>query len=175
MKKLIDWMVAPDGRFGADQVVDPVAGRDALLLRSLEEALDDLAQRLGPDPDQWHYGQARYKHALIRHPMSGAVSDDVRATLDVGPRPRGGNGFTLNATSGGDNQTSGASFRIVADTSDWDNSVGTNNPGQSGDPASPHYRDLFELWARGQYFPVFYTRERIESVADRVDRLEPAP
>ncbi len=60
-----------------------------------------------------------------------------------------------------DNQTSGASFLIVADTSDRDNSVGLNTPGQSGNPDSPHYRDLLELWARGKYFPIFYSRAKV--------------
>ncbi|MES2253846.1 MAG: penicillin acylase family protein [Pseudomonadota bacterium] len=45
------------------------------------------------------------------------------------------------------------------DTDNWDNSVGLNNPGQSGDIDSPHYRDLYELWSRGKYFPIFYSRE----------------
>jgi penicillin amidase len=91
----------------------------------------------------------------------------------VGPLPRGGSASTVNATGGGDNQTSGASFRIVADLENWDNCVGTNNPGQSGDPASPHYRDLFEMWAAGKYFPVFFSREKIESVAEERVLLEP--
>ena len=42
------------------------------------------------------------------------------------------------------NQTSGGSFKFVADTEDWDNPIGINSPGQSGDPTSPHYRDLFD-------------------------------
>ena len=48
----------------------------------------------------------------------------------------------------------------------WADSVALNNPGPSGDPASPHYRDLFELWARGKYFPIFFTRTKVESVVD---------
>ena len=63
---------------------------------------------------------------------------------------------------------------FVADTSDWDNSVGLNAPGQSGNPDSPHYRDLFELWARGQYFPVFYSRSKIDSVTEQTTTLVPA-
>ena len=31
---------------------------------------------------------------------------------------------------------------------DWDNSIGVNIPGQSGDPSSPPDRNLFELLAR---------------------------
>ncbi|WP_244470743.1 penicillin acylase family protein [Microvirga massiliensis] len=38
--------------------------------------------------------------------------------------------------------TAGASFRIVLDVGNWDQSVTINTPGQSGDPFSPHYRDL---------------------------------
>jgi penicillin amidase len=79
----------------------------------------------------------------------------------------------VNATGTGDNQTSGGSFKIIADTSDWDQSLGENNPGQSGDPESPHYRDLFELWARGKYFPIFYTRPRVESVTESTLTLRP--
>src|SRR5262249_40419804 len=77
-------------------------------------------------------------------------------------------------TGNADNQTSGGSLKIIIDTENWDNSVGLNNPGQSGDPASPHYRDLFELWSRGKYFPIFYTREKVESAAEERLALTPA-
>ena len=156
MKKLLNWLAAPDGRFGDD----PVAGRDRLLADSLQQAVADLDARLGPDMDAWRYGQPAYKHVLIRHPMSPAVDEVTRARLDVGPVPRGGYGRTVNNTGNADNQTSGASFRIIADTENWDHSVGTNAPGQSGDPDDPHYRDLFELWAEGKYFPVFFRERR---------------
>jgi penicillin amidase len=171
MKKVIDWLEAPDGRFGAD----PTAGRDALLVRSLNEAVSELTKKLGADPMRWNWGQNAYHHALIRHPLSASAlaSPDLRARLDVGPFPRGGDSYTVNATGTSDNQTSGGSLKIIADTSDWDDSLGLNNPGQSGDPDSPHYRDLFELWARGRYFPIFYTRAKIESVAESTTTLRP--
>ena len=169
MKRVIDWIAAPDGRFGDD----PLAGRDELLTRSLSTALRDLEARLGESMGGWRYGQESYKHVLIRHPLSAAVNVEMRARLDVGPAPRGGYGRTVNNTGSGDNQTSGASFRIIADTENWDHSVGTNAPGQSGDPDDPHYRDLFELWAHGKYFPVFYSRDKVESVSEAVFRLEP--
>ena len=169
-KRMIDWLVAPDGRFGDA----PIAGRDAILTESLSETLAVLTEKLGPDMSTWQYGQEQFKHALIRHPMTAAVSPDLRRRLDVGPLPRGGYSGTVHNTGGGDNQTSGASFMIVADTSDWDNSVGLNTPGQSGNPDSPHYRDLFELWARGKYFPIFYSRAKVDSVAESTTWLGPA-
>ncbi len=62
---------------------------------------------------------------------------------------------------------------MIAGAEDWDHAVGTNAPGQSGDPDDPHYRDLFKLWAAGKYFPVFYSRAKVESVAERTERLMP--
>jgi penicillin G amidase len=168
-EKLIGWLTAPDGRFGAD----PTAGRDALLLRSLDRAMDELIRRLGPDRNAWLYGQTRLKHVELKHPLSDAVGPELRARLDVGPMPRGGYGSTVNNTSDNDNQTDGATFRITADAGDWDRSVGTNTPGQSGDPDSRHYRDLFEPWAEGRYFPVFFSRSKVESVAEEKITLVP--
>ena len=161
MVKIVAHLTTPGGEFGDD----PVAGRDAVLLRSLEEAVAELRGKLGSDMDTWQYGQPDYKHATIFHPLSRAVSREWADRFTVGPLPRGGNSFTLNNSGSGDNQTSGASFRIIVDTGDWDRAVGTNTPGQSGDPDSPFYENLFELWANDRYFPVFYSRERVESVA----------
>jgi penicillin amidase len=168
MKKIIGWMQAPDGHFGAD----PIAGRDRMLTSSLEQAVAELTKRLGADTAKWQYGQ--YHHALIHHMLAGVVKPEVRAKLDVGPLPRGGDSYTVTATGGGDNQNSGGSLKMIADLDDWDHSVALNNPGQSGDPANPHYRDLFELWARGKYFPIFYSRAKIESVSEKIVTLQPA-
>ena len=62
---------------------------------------------------------------------------------------------------------------MIANLDDWDSSVALNNPGQSGDPRSPHYRDLFELWSRGRYFPIAYSRAKVESVTERAVTLQP--
>jgi penicillin amidase len=170
MKKVIGWLHAPDGRFGDN----PIAGRDRLLTSSLEQAVAELTKKLGADMTRWQYGQAAYHHALIRHPLSAAVKPDVRSRLDVGPAPRGGDSYTVTATGGTDNQMSGGSLKLIADLKDWDSSIALNNPGQSGDPRSPHYRDLFELWSRGRYFPIFYSRARVESVTEHTQMLQPA-
>ncbi len=169
MKRMIDFLLAPDGDFGED----PIAGRDEFLLRSLEGGIDDLREKLGSNMNNWIYGQADYKHALIRHPLASAVDSETRERLNVGPAPRGGNGFTVGANGSGDNQTSGASFRIFVDTRDWDNTLGMNNPGQVGDPDHPLYDNLFELWANDKVFPVFYSREKIETVVFEWLELNP--
>ena len=129
--------------------------------------------RFGPEMDKWNLGA--YHYARILSAMSNAVKSDLREKFDVGHYPRGGDSYTITATGGTDNQGSGGSFKIVVDTENWDNSVGLNNPGQSGDINDPHYRDLYELWARGKYFPIFYSRSKVESVAEKVFTFTPSP
>lgn len=168
MKTTIDMLLAPDGDFGSD----PLEGRDQFLLDTLTQGIANLREKLGPNIENWVYGQADYKHATIRHPLAAAVNDEIREQLNVGPAPRGGNGFTVGANGSGDNQTSGASFRILVDTRDWDNTLGMNTPGQVGDPDSPLYDNLFELWANDKLFPAFYSRDKIESVLyEKIDLI----
>jgi penicillin amidase len=176
MTRTIDFLVTPApelaGEAGAGATA--VAGRDSFVVRTLTRAVGDLTTQLGARMDGWQYGQSAYKHALIRHPLSAAVHDTLRARLDVGPLPRGGNAYTVLAAGAGNNQTAGASFRFLVDTFDWDQAVGMNVPGQSGDPDSPHYRDLFPLWARNDVFPVYFSRGLIEQHTRRREVLAPA-
>ena len=168
-KRMLDHLLAPDGRFGED----PIEGRDDLLLQAFADGVDDVVARLGADPANWRYGQDAMKYVHITHTMADAVDEETRALLEVGPWPRGGYESTVNNTGGGENQGSGGSFRVILDPSNWDNSVATSTPGQSGDPMSPHYRDLFELWVRHQYFPLAYTRAKVESVTESRVMLTP--
>ncbi|HEX4594201.1 MAG TPA: penicillin acylase family protein, partial [Bryobacteraceae bacterium] len=97
---------------------------------------------------------------------------DAKDVLDLGPLSRPGDEYTVNATGAyGDSweQVSGASYREILDTSDWDRSVAVNTPGQSGQPGSPHYSDLMPLWDAGRYFPLLYSRKAVE--AETTDRL----
>ena len=168
LSRIIHWMQVPDGRLGSD----PIAGRDSFLLKSLDEAVAELARRQGPDIAKWKLGA--YHHALIHHAMTEGLKPEERSKFDVGDLPRGGDAYTVDATGGTDNQLAGGSFKIIVDTEDWNNSVGLNNPGQSGDVNDPHYRDLYQLWARGRYFPIFYSRSKIESVVEKTFDLQPA-
>lgn len=168
MKLLIDWLTAPGADFGPS----PLAGRDGVLLRSLDEAVAELTRAAGPDQSTWTLGS--FHSVRIAHAMASSVPEALRQRLNVGPWPRSGDANTPGMTGGGPNQTSGASFRIVVEAGAWDNAIGTNAPGQSGDPASPHYRDLFDLWKDDRYFPVMYSRAAVEGVTDTRTTLVPA-
>jgi len=155
-KKVMDWVTKPSKIFGSD----PINKRNELVTKAFKEAVDDLSERLGADMTQWQYGQANNKHITMNHALGN--SGEAGAKLNLGPLPRGGNAYTPGSTGGNRNQSSGASFRMIVNTGDWDAAVGTNSPGQSGNPASSFYSNLFEPWAKDQYFPVYYSRQKIE-------------
>jgi penicillin amidase len=163
-------MESPDARLGAD----PVAARNALMLETLRAALGDAAQRLGADRAAWAWG--RLHHAQFDHAMTPLMDDAMRRQATVGPMPKAGSGFVVSASTYRPNDfrlTSGASFRMVVDVGNWDNSRVINTPGQSGDPRSPHYADLFEAWRTGRFVPMLYSREAVDAAATQRIRLTP--
>lgn len=152
-----------------------LAQRQAITERSLAAAWAEMQQLAGPDPAAWRWD--RLHQVLLAHPLANATGEATRARLNVGPFPQQGSADSVNV-SGFDpasfRQASGASFRIVLDVGAWDESRAINAPGQSGDPASPHYRDLAPLWLKGETFPLLYTREKVEAAALRRIELVPA-
>jgi penicillin amidase len=164
VKKVLGWLKADRKEFG---------GRNQFLVSTLEVANKSLQEKLGTDISRWQYGQTAYHHVIIKHPLSNVVNDSVRALLECGPLPRGGSASTPGVTSNSDNQSHGATFRMVADVTDWDKTLFTNSPGQSGDPASPFYRNLFELWATDKHFTVYYSRAKVEAAAQQRTVLKP--
>ncbi len=168
-EKLVEWLLEPEKVSSSIFGNDASQGRDQLLVDCMVTAVEALTKTLGSEMSGWQYGQEKYHHSKMTHPLSHLVDDK----LDIGPVPVGGDESTVNLNFGDQNQLIGASFRIIVDTSNWDSTRGTNTPGQSGDPDSPHYDDMFNLWAKGEYFPVYYSREKVESVASQVTMLNP--
>ncbi|GAB3541171.1 penicillin acylase family protein [Spirosoma fluminis] len=156
-----------------DALLVPTTNRDSLLLTCLDRAVAELSKRLGNEMEDWVYGQRKNKHITITHPLNNMVDKAMQQKINLGPVARGGYAETVNATANDLNQTHGASFRIVVDTENWDKTLGINSPGQSGDPASPHYWDLFPIWAENSYFPVFFSRPKVQSVAESTTVLQP--
>ncbi|GEN98792.1 penicillin amidase [Novosphingobium sediminis] len=155
---------------GALLGTDPAGMRRAILLDSLGKAWAETAQRLGPDPAQWRWGAL---HVADFRPALAIAGRE--AERRVGPLGIGGGASTPNAASwsGDFLLTAGPSVRLVMDVGEWDNSVAINTPGQSGDPASPHYRDLFARWAGGAYVPFVWSRARVMQEAERVIAVSP--
>ena len=168
---VIDLMENPDASLGTD----PRAARNSMLLESLNAAVNELHRLLGPDPSAWAWGKLH--HAEFVHALASLADDAVRARFRVRRFAMGGSVFSPRAAAYRPSDfsvVSGASFRMVVDVGHWDQSVAINTPGQSGNPYSPHYRDLAPLWINGDYVPLLYSREAVEHSASEVFRLIPS-
>jgi len=151
-------------------MLDDMAAPGPLLRETLQAALETGRALLGDDPGKWRWGDLH--HGYFAHPLSRVSG----AGRDVGKLPVGGSGSTpMNTTYRATDfrLTVGASFRMVADVGDWDESRVINTPGQSGDPRSPHYDDMATLWASGDYVPLLFSRPAVDAAAELRIRLLP--
>ena len=111
----------------------------------------------------------------FRHPLA-SMKPEFSKAFNIGPFERTGDGNTPNNTRYDDKfqQLHGASYRHVFDLADWDKGMATSTPGQSAQFGSPHYGDLAPLWAKGEYFPLAYSRKKVEEVTKNRLWLRPA-
>jgi penicillin amidase len=122
-----------------------------------ERTLEALRRRLGEDEAAWQWGRVHRAH--WHHPVG-------ERDFDIGPHEVDGGSHTLRNTGGElppHAASSGAEYRIVVDFSAPDAFLAVQNIGNSGVPGSPHYRDQFEPWLRGEYHLVNLRRDRIEA------------
>jgi penicillin amidase len=144
--------------------------RDDALVTALTAAITQLKGEHGPDMAQWTWGSIHT--ATFKHPL--AINAGMATLFNIGPIPRSGYGLTPFATGGpAFSQTIGATFREIMDLSDWDRSVATSAPGESGQPGSPHFDDLAKLWSEGHYFPLSYSDAAVKSNTEATLLLHP--
>ena len=168
-------LVLKDESFGGDlrgdlRMLDAIDWMDPALVKeisaavgtTLDAALSEIEGLLGPNRADWAWG--RLHQALLIHPALTCIDGVPHDWAQVGPAPKPGSGDTVgNAGYDADfHQTFGSTFRVVIDVGNWDASQAMNSPGQSGDPRSLHYADLFEPWSKGSSFPLLYSREAVE-------------
>jgi penicillin amidase len=157
----------PDAKwFGGN----PAAGRDKLLRETFAAAVGKLKKL--PDAQQQRWGALHT--ATFAHPLA-TLDAGIAKAFNVGPFERPGDANTPNNTRHDDQfrQIHGASYRHLIDLADWDRTLATSAPGQSGQPGSPHYADLAPLWAKGEYFPLVYSRSKVDEVTQRRLKLRP--
>lgn len=170
LTKIIEWLQNPDFKFGPD----PIEGRNEFLKSTFVMAINELKEKFGESIADWKYGQEEYKHVELKHELFFMLNDEWKRKVNLGPLPTGGNSFTPNVTGSYDNMYHGATFRIIVDTGDWTKTLMINAPGQSGNPESPYYDNLFEMWADEEYFPSYFTVDGIKDVTSEILILNPA-
>ncbi len=161
-----------------DDVTTPTKERcsDRIAL-ALERALREIAKSQGDDIESWRWGKvhrAAFDHPLFSHvPLLDRFADLSIATdggndtinrglfRGYGPHP-----FT---------HVHGAGYRGVYDLADLNRSRFMIATGQSGNPLSPHYRDLMTRWRDGDSFEIATDRDSARRQAVATLTIMPKP
>jgi penicillin G amidase len=140
--EFVAFVLSPAGKHWCGGDCEPI------LAEALTTAVQRLADRFGPDPGSWRWGQAHeavFAHPLLRSPSSLArlANPAIAAPGDDTTVDRGGTG------PHGFQAVHGASFRGVYDLRDLERSRFIMAPGQSGVLFSRHARDFLTRWRNG--------------------------
>ena len=107
-------------------------------------AVARLSARFGGSPDTWTWGRLHSTQFLS---ITGATA------LGYGPRPAGGDQWTVNAADGYPVSSQGPSWRMIVKWTGRGQAAAEDvyPGGQSENPASPWYADLIADWWNGGY------------------------
>jgi penicillin amidase len=161
---MLEALAKADPRWFGD---DAAKARDRLVRETFARAVK-RAEKL---PDKW----GALHTVTFRHPLA-ALGPAHRVALNLGPVERPADEYCPNNTRYDETfqQAHGATYRHLFDLADWDRGLATSAPGQSGQPGSPHYGDLVAPWSKGEYFPLAFSRKKVEEVTRHRLRLVPA-
>jgi penicillin amidase len=146
-----------------DDVNTPqVENRDAIIRKSLADAMNDLEKLLGTDMQKWQWGEV---HKLTFQHLFHGQSKLFDRYGDIGEFGIGGDGTTVFNTEYSfvkPFQTRlGPSMRFLFDFSRPDEFEYILPTGQSGHLMSPHYKDMTKEWMSGQMIKVGLKEETI--------------
>ena len=157
----------PDGWF--------LEGWSAAVVNELADAVRTLKRRFGKNPAKWAWGRVRpleVKNAVLgsRWPFRKAVN--------LPPVPYGGDEHTPNHQSPRVMDPTGPvqtfpGLRAVIDVGAWEHSRWSIAGGQSANPLSPNYADLYPLWLEGVGVPVAFTDAAARAASVQELRLSP--
>lgn len=148
------------------------SGTSAMTVAVAMQVVARLRRWLGDDPSGWRWESVHTAH--WRHPLSNAASGSA---FDIGPAPVDGGSHTVRNTGGElppHGANSGTEYRIVVDFATPDCFVAVQNIGNSGVPGSPHYRDQFGPWLRGEYHTMSLEPDAVNATCKVRTRITPA-
>jgi penicillin G amidase len=142
---------------------------------ALEHTVRHLREKRGPSPMAWGWGHVR--PVTLKH-FAGEIGP-LGEIFNRGPMPLGGDSATIPQASidwldPTANPVGVASMRIVMDVGNWEATRVVIAGGQSGNPMSPHYDDMLDLWRRGGGVALCFSAEAVARAAVKTLRLEPA-
>jgi penicillin amidase len=143
------------------------------VIAALRDTEQWLRERVGPRKSGWRWGKLHT--VTFGHPC--ATTPELEKLLSVGPTETAGVTGTVRAAghSLADpfKVTGLSTYRMVVDLANPAKGKATAAGGQSGHPASPHYRTQSELWLKDDYHPLLMDRKDVERNLDGALTLRP--
>jgi penicillin amidase len=150
--------------------------RDDMLRSAFADAYRALSTQLGGDYKTWKWGMI-HTAEFVSNPLGASGINVIEDFVNSGPVAVSGGTEIVNASSWTVDDPyhtrSISSMRMIVDFSDFNNSLWIQSTGQSGHPASPHYRDLIEKWRTIQYDPMLWGPESVRKAAVSTLVLQP--
>ncbi len=166
IKVIGDLVDYPDS-FWWDNVLTPeVEDRDFIFQQAFAEAVADLENRLGKNPQRWQWGDLH--RATFRNQSLGQSGiAPIEAIFNRGGVPISGGNAIVNATAWNARNSFEVtwipSMRMILDLSDLNASVAVMSTGQSGHAFHRHYSDLIPLWRNLYYHPMVSSPTGVEA------------
>jgi len=146
-----------------------------LAVQAMETTFEDLTEKHGTEAYLWKWGD---EHILTQSHRPFSQIPVIKDYFEL-TAPASGSVHTINVSGVSQNENSrhasgfGASYRGIFDMDDLEKSIYVQPTGQSGNPFSRHFDDLFPLWLKGEYVTI-PTTEAVPADAAHILRLEPA-
>ncbi|HUX76241.1 MAG TPA: penicillin acylase family protein, partial [Anaerolineae bacterium] len=160
-----------------DDVTTPgVETRDEILLRALDEAVEELTDTLGRDMGRWRWGDlhtATFENQSLGHcgvRLVERIFNRGPVAVDGTIATVNNTGYTLDSPYGVETVSS---QRQIVDLGNLTRSVSMHTTGQSGHPFHPHYDDMIDPWRNIEYHPMLWERADVEADAEGVLVLRP--
>lgn len=159
--------------------------RDDVIRESMNDALDELENKLGKDVKDWQWGKLHT--VTFKHAFAG-VSWIIDEVVNIGPYEISGDGTTIFNTEYAFSESIekyplfrhepfdcelGPSMRFIYDFAKPDEFYLILTTGQSGNIFSDHYKDQTELFLNGKYMKIRTDDASITNQRNSLLRLLP--
>jgi penicillin amidase len=156
----------PDNLWWDNRNTYVVENRDQIFKLALAEAVDELENTLGNNPEKWTWGKLhKINFRNVTLGKSGVTA--IERLFNRGTYKLAGDGETINANRWKANQSSFEvthipSLRMILDLASFDNSQAIHSTGQSGHAFNRHYTDMIEPWRNIKYHSMLWENNQID-------------
>jgi acyl-homoserine-lactone acylase len=154
-------LARPDSPLWDDPRTDAKETKADIIAVSLADAVILCEKRMGTDPAKWQWG--RLLHYDFRHDISEEMPLGLlKDYLNPGMYPAGGDWNTINVAGfsladGMFEVSEIPAMRLIVNFGEDEPAHLVSVPGQSGNPSSPHYRDMLkDYFITGENHPLVF-------------------